>query len=156
MSFWAPAESAKPLSPPHSAWPPRPLDLRTAVITVDPARRLRDALGLPRLGGKPTRIDARRLRAAGLDPALKLSAMVLDVKGEWDAMVAEHVADPAIRQHILDNAFYQSLSTQFAGSDAYAALEHFTIFTARAISISRSSILRPPRKPLSSCRRRRA
>ena len=97
--------------------------LRTAVITVDPARRLREALGLPRLGGKPTRIDARRLRAAGLDPALKLSAMMLDVKGEWDAMVTAHVADPAIRQRILDNAFYQSLSTRFAGSDAYAALE---------------------------------
>ncbi|MGZ6228971.1 MAG: ArsA-related P-loop ATPase, partial [Candidatus Binataceae bacterium] len=97
--------------------------LRTAVITVDPARRLREALGLLRLGGKPTRIDARRLRAAGLDSALKLSAMVLDVKGEWDAMVAEHVADPAVRRRILDNAFYQSLSTRFAGSDAYAALE---------------------------------
>lgn len=97
--------------------------LRTAVITVDPARRLREALGLPRLGGRPTRIDARRLRAAGLDSALKLNAMVLDVKGEWDAMVAEHVADPAIRRRILDNAFYQSLSTRFAGSDAYAALE---------------------------------
>jgi len=97
--------------------------LRTAIITVDPARRLREALGLPRLGGKPARIDARRLRAAGLDPALKLSAMVLDVKGEWDAMVAGHVADPAIRRRILDNAFYQSLSTRFAGSDAYAALE---------------------------------
>src|ERR1700756_5620127 len=97
--------------------------LRTAIITVDPARRLREALGLPRLGGRPTRIDARRLRAAGLDPALKLSAMMLDVKGEWDAMVTEHVADPAIRRSILDNAFYQSLSTRFAGSDAYAALE---------------------------------
>jgi len=97
--------------------------LRTAVITVDPARRLREALGLPRLGGKPTRIDARRLRAAGLDPALKLSAMVLDVKGEWDAIVAEHVTDAALRRRILDNAFYRSLSTQFAGSDAYAALE---------------------------------
>ncbi|MFZ1121620.1 MAG: ArsA-related P-loop ATPase [Candidatus Binataceae bacterium] len=97
--------------------------LRTAVITVDPAWRLREALGLPRLGGKPTRIDARRLRAAGLDPALKLSAMVLDVKGEWDAIVAEHVTDAALRRRILDNAFYRSLSTQFAGSDAYAALE---------------------------------
>jgi anion-transporting ArsA/GET3 family ATPase len=97
--------------------------LRTAVITVDPARRLREALGVPRLGGKPTRIGARRLRAAALDPALKLSAMVLDVKGEWDAMVAAHVADPAVRRRILDNAFYRSLSTQFAGSDAYAALE---------------------------------
>ncbi len=97
--------------------------LRTAVITVDPARRLRDALGLPRLGGKPVRIDARRLRAAGLDPGLALSAMMLDVKGEWDAMVAGHVADPVTRRRILDNAFYRNLSTRFAGSDAYAALE---------------------------------
>jgi len=97
--------------------------LNTAVITVDPAARLRDALGLARLGGKPTRLDPRRLRAAGLDPALKLSAMVLDVKGEWDAMVAEHVSDPAARRRILDNPFYQSLSSQFAGADAYAALE---------------------------------
>jgi anion-transporting ArsA/GET3 family ATPase len=97
--------------------------MRTAVITVDPARRLREALGLARLSGKPTRIEPRRLRAAGLDPALKLSAMVLDVKGEWDAMVAGHVADASVRRHILDNAFYQSLSTRFAGSDAYAALE---------------------------------
>jgi anion-transporting ArsA/GET3 family ATPase len=98
-------------------------DLRTAVVTIDPTRRLRDALGLRRLDSKPTRIDGRRLRAAGLDPALKLSAMVLDVKGEWDAMVAGHVADPAVRRRILENSFYRSLSTQFAGSDAYAALE---------------------------------
>ena len=98
-------------------------NLPTAVITVDPTRRLRDALGLPRLGGKPTRINAQRLRAAGLDPALKLSAIALDVKGEWDAMVAEHVTDPATRRRILDNAFYRRLSTQFAGSDAYAALD---------------------------------
>ena len=97
--------------------------LRTAVITVDPARRLREALGLPRLGHRPTRIDARQLRAAGLDARLELSAMVLDVKGAWDAMVAEHVPDPATRRRILDNAFYQSLSSRFAGADAYAALE---------------------------------
>lgn len=97
--------------------------LNTAVITVDPARRLRDALGLPRLGGKPARLGPRRLRAAGLDPALRLSAMMLDVKKQWDAMVAEHVADPAARRRILDNAFYRSLSSQFAGADAYAALE---------------------------------
>jgi anion-transporting ArsA/GET3 family ATPase len=96
--------------------------LRTAVVTVDPAPRLREALGLARLGGKPTRIDARRLRAAGLDPALKLSAMVLDVRGEWDAVVMEQVAEPALRTRIFDNTFYKSLSTRFAGSDAYAAL----------------------------------
>src|SRR3984893_17741657 len=47
-----------------------PLD--TALITVDPARRLREALGLNRLGGTPTRISERALRGAGLDPALRL------------------------------------------------------------------------------------
>jgi anion-transporting ArsA/GET3 family ATPase len=98
-------------------------DLRTAIITVDPARRLREALGMPRLGAKPTRIDARRLRAAGLDPSLKLSAMMLDVKGAWDSMIAEMIADPAVRRRILDNTFYRRLSSEFAGSDAYAALE---------------------------------
>jgi anion-transporting ArsA/GET3 family ATPase len=98
-------------------------DLRTAIITVDPARRLREALGMPRLGGKPTRIGSRRLRAAGLDPSLKLSAMTLDVKGAWDSMVCDLIDDPAIRRRILDNTFYQRLSLQFAGSEAYAALE---------------------------------
>ena len=58
------------------------------MITVDPARRLRDALGLERLTAQPTRIDSRRLATAGLDPRLKLWAMVLDVKGAWDSLIA--------------------------------------------------------------------
>ena len=98
-------------------------NLRTAIITVDPARRLREALGMPRLGVKPTQIDSRRLRAAGLDPSLKLSAMMLDVKGAWDSMVTELIVDPAVRRRILENTFYRRLSSDFAGSDAYAALE---------------------------------
>jgi anion-transporting ArsA/GET3 family ATPase len=97
--------------------------LNTAVITVDPAPRLRDALGLERLGGNPTPIGARQLRAAGLDPALKLSAMMLDVKGAWDAVVERFVTDPRVRARIHDNPFYQSLTAEFAGSDAFAALQ---------------------------------
>ncbi|HKV53887.1 MAG TPA: ArsA-related P-loop ATPase, partial [Candidatus Binataceae bacterium] len=54
--------------------------LDTGLITVDPARRLRDALGLERLSARPTRLDSRRLRAAGLETSARLSAMVLDVK----------------------------------------------------------------------------
>ena len=56
-------------------------NLNTAVITVDPSERLRDALGLAQLGGQPTRIDARQLAGAGLDAHLQLSAMMLDVSG---------------------------------------------------------------------------
>jgi len=97
--------------------------LDTAVITVDPAKRLRDALGLARLGSGPTRIGRRRLLAGGLDPALKLSALVLDVKGAWDALVERFAATPAARRRILENPFYQSLAADFAGSDAFAALQ---------------------------------
>jgi anion-transporting ArsA/GET3 family ATPase len=97
--------------------------LDTGMITVDPARRLRDALGLERLTAQPTRIDARRFAAAGLEPRLKLSAMVLDVKGAWDGLVARFVETPAARERILKNPFYRSLTEQFAGAEAYAALE---------------------------------
>src|SRR5262249_52659972 len=74
------------------------LKLDAAVITVDPSRRLRDALGIARLGGHPARLASRQLAAAGLDPALRLSAMLLDVKGEWDSIVERVAADPAARK----------------------------------------------------------
>jgi anion-transporting ArsA/GET3 family ATPase len=97
--------------------------LDTAVITVDPARRLRDALGLEHLGGKPTPISAKQLRAAGIAPSNRLAAMMLDVKGAWDAVLERFVTDRASLKRILDNPFYQSLSAEFAGSEAFAALQ---------------------------------
>jgi anion-transporting ArsA/GET3 family ATPase len=97
--------------------------LNTAVITVDPSERLRDALGLAHLGGEPTRIGARQLNAAGLDRDLQLSAMMLDVSGEWDAIIKRFVTDPATRARIFDNPFYKSLTAEFAGSEAFAALQ---------------------------------
>jgi anion-transporting ArsA/GET3 family ATPase len=97
--------------------------LNTALITVDPARRLREALGLQRLSAEPTRIDRRRLRAAGLDGSIRLSAMTLDVKRTWDALVQELIESPEARRRILTNSFYHSLTQQFAGAEAYAALE---------------------------------
>ena len=98
-------------------------NLNTAVITVDPSERLRDALGLAHLGGEPTRIGARQLNAAGLDRHLQLSAMMLDVSGEWDAIIKRFVTDPATRARIFENPFYKSLTAEFAGSDAFAALQ---------------------------------
>ena len=96
--------------------------LDTAVITIDPARRLRDALGIERLSSRPSRLDGRRLRAAGLDPSLPLSAMMLDVKRTWDDMVEQFVKSPAARRRIFENSFYRNLTRQFAGAEAYAAL----------------------------------
>lgn len=97
--------------------------LKTALITVDPARRLRDALGLDQLGGKPTGLGRHRLQAAGLDPSLQLYAMVLDTKGAWDSLIERFTTDRAARDRILNNPFYRQLTGQFAGSEAYAALE---------------------------------
>jgi anion-transporting ArsA/GET3 family ATPase len=97
--------------------------LNTALITVDPARRLREALGLSRLGGTPTRLSQRALRTAGLDATLQLSAMQLDVKGAWDAMVERFAKTPESRKKILDNPFYKNLTEEYAGSEAYAALQ---------------------------------
>lgn len=97
--------------------------LNTAVITVDPSERLRDALGLARLGGQPTRIGVQQLAGAGLDSHLRLSAMMLDVSGEWDAIIKRFVTDPRTRERIFDNPFYKSLTAEFAGSEAFAALQ---------------------------------
>ncbi|MGC2491424.1 ArsA family ATPase, partial [Candidatus Binatus sp.] len=60
---------------------------------------------------------------AGLDPYLQLSAMMLDVSGAWDAIVERFVADPATRRKVFDNPFYKSLTAEFAGSEAFAALQ---------------------------------
>jgi anion-transporting ArsA/GET3 family ATPase len=97
--------------------------LNTALVTVDPARRLREALGLQRLTAQPTRLDRRRLRAAGLDGSIRLSAMMLDVKRTWDRLVHETIASAETGDRILENPFYKSLTEQFAGAEAYAALE---------------------------------
>ena len=97
--------------------------LNTAVITVDPAKRLRDALGLEHLGGQPTRIGAKQLAAAGLSKKVRLSAMMLDIKGAWDAIIERFVTDVVARRRILDNPFYRSLTAEFAGSEAFAALQ---------------------------------
>ena len=97
--------------------------LNTALITVDPARRLREALGLEQLSAVPVRLDRRRLRAAGLDSSIRLSAMMLDVKRTWDTLACEFVKSPEARRLLLENPFYRSLTQQFAGAEAYAALE---------------------------------
>ena len=97
--------------------------IETAVITVDPARRLRDALGLSGGASRPTYLDRRRLSAAGLDPELRLAVMSLDVKATWDKLVQRFIADPASQQQIFDNSFYRNLTERFTGAESYAALE---------------------------------
>jgi anion-transporting ArsA/GET3 family ATPase len=96
---------------------------RVLVCTIDPARRLANALGLTALGNVEARIPEARLAEAGLRPAGQLWAMMLDVKRTWDELVARHAPDPARRDRILGNRLYQQMSAALAGSQEYMAME---------------------------------
>ena len=90
---------------------------RTMVLTIDPARRLAQSLGLPELGNQP-----RTVQAAGFTPKGELSAMMLDMRRTFDDMVQAH-AGPDRAEQILSNPFYKTISTSFSGTQEYMAME---------------------------------
>jgi len=92
---------------------------RTVVLTIDPARRLADALGLHGAGREMGGDE----RAIPLQGTGSLTALMLDQKGAWDALVDRHAPSPEVRDRILANRFYQHLSQSFAGSQEYMAIE---------------------------------
>jgi anion-transporting ArsA/GET3 family ATPase len=96
---------------------------RAAVLTIDPARRLADSLGLPLVGGAEVVVPPELLREHGIKLAGSLSAMMLDQKGAWDSLVERHAPSAETRERILKNRFYQHLSQSFAGSQEYMAVE---------------------------------
>jgi anion-transporting ArsA/GET3 family ATPase len=87
------------------------------VLTIDPARRLAQSLGLTELDNTPREV-------AGIDRSKggRLHAMMLDMKRTFDEIVLDH-ADPQRAEQILANPFYQSLSASFAGTQEYMAME---------------------------------
>lgn len=89
---------------------------RVVVITVDPARRLAQSLGLASLDNSPRRIELPE------DVPGELHAMMLDMKRTFDEVVEEH-ADPERARQILSNPFYKALSTSFSGTQEYMAME---------------------------------
>jgi anion-transporting ArsA/GET3 family ATPase len=97
---------------------------RVAVLTIDPARRLANALGLAEIGSEERRIDTAAFTAAGLDaPRGVMTAMMLDVHQMWDDTVRRHHPDPERRERLLQNRMYQTLSSSLAGSQEYMAME---------------------------------
>lgn len=92
------------------------------VCTIDPARRLANALGVEALGNQLTRISGATFAAAGLSPRAPMDAMMLDMKHAWDELI-ERYAPADRREKILANRFYQSLSTALASSQEYVAME---------------------------------
>lgn len=92
------------------------------VCTIDPARRLANALGLNALGNAETEISTATFEQAGLTPRAPMRAMMLDMKRSWDDLIERH-APPDKREKILNNRFYKSLSSALAGSQEYVAME---------------------------------
>jgi anion-transporting ArsA/GET3 family ATPase len=93
------------------------------VLTVDPARRLAQSMGLSSLDNTPRPVPyAANSGAAGEATGGSLHAMMLDMKRTFDEIVEGH-SDPDRAAQILDNPFYQSLSSSFAGTQEYMAME---------------------------------
>jgi anion-transporting ArsA/GET3 family ATPase len=97
---------------------------QVCVLTIDPARRLAQAMGLNELDNTPRPV-------VGVDGDGSLSAMMLDMKRTFDEVVESH-SDPDRAQAILDNPFYQALSSSFAGTQEYMAMEKLGQLRAEA------------------------
>jgi len=98
--------------------------MKVAVLTIDPAKRLADSLGLPELGNEERRVDPKLFQAAGIDMnGGELWAMMLDAKATFDELVRRHAPDEETRDRILANRVYQQLSAALAGSQEYMAME---------------------------------
>jgi anion-transporting ArsA/GET3 family ATPase len=97
---------------------------RVAVLTIDPAKRLADSLGLPELGNTERQVDPALFEQLGIELGDgELWAMMLDAKATLDEMVRTHAPDAETRERILENRIYQQLSAALAGSQEYAAME---------------------------------
>jgi anion-transporting ArsA/GET3 family ATPase len=88
---------------------------KAVVVTIDPARRLADALGLEGLSNEPSPIDG--------DWPGELWAMMLDPKSTFDALVTKYSSDPDQAQRILANRFYRNISGALSGTQEYMAME---------------------------------
>ncbi len=97
---------------------------KVAVLTIDPAKRLADSLGLPELGNEERQVDPKLYAEAGVDTGGgELWAMMLDAKATFDELVRRHAPDAETRDRILSNRIYQQLSNALAGSQEYMAME---------------------------------
>ena len=96
------------------------------VLTIDPARRLAQAMGLTELDNTPRQVKGLEGMEAGTG---SLDAMMLDMKRTFDEIVVTH-ASPERAEQIFANPFYQSLSSSFSGTQEYMAMEKLGQLTA--------------------------
>jgi anion-transporting ArsA/GET3 family ATPase len=96
---------------------------RTLVMTIDPARRLANSLGLAGLDHTHRKVADATLAEAGVQAGGELWAMMLDAKQAFDEMVGRHSPSSQVRDQVLSNRIYQYLSTRLPGSQEYMAMD---------------------------------
>jgi anion-transporting ArsA/GET3 family ATPase len=96
---------------------------KVLVLTIDPARRLADALGLEEFGNVARRVPLDAYAELGVEPRGELWAAMLDTKRSWDELVLRHAPDEATAYRILDNRMYHNVTSRFVQSHDYIAME---------------------------------
>jgi anion-transporting ArsA/GET3 family ATPase len=96
--------------------------LKVAVVTIDPARRLANALGLERLGNEPHLVDPALFAPHGMEIRGELWALMLDSKRTFDELIARVAPNDRARDDVLGNRIYQELSSAVAGSQEFTAI----------------------------------
>jgi anion-transporting ArsA/GET3 family ATPase len=97
--------------------------LKVCVLTIDPAKRLADSLGLEQLGNEARKVDPALFEQQGVEIEGELWAMMLDAKATFDELVRRHAPDEESRDRVLGNRIYQQISSALAGSQEYMAME---------------------------------
>jgi len=96
---------------------------RVLCITIDPAKRLADSLGLGAMTSEEQLVAADKFARAGISVPGSLTVLMLDTKRTFDDLVTRHAPSPEARQRILDNRIYGYVSTGLAGTQSYMAME---------------------------------
>jgi anion-transporting ArsA/GET3 family ATPase len=96
---------------------------KVLVMTVDPARRLADALSVGPIGNRASRVPASAFDAVGVRPRGELWTAMLDTKAGWDELIRRHAPNAKVRQSVLSNPLYQNITSRFVHSHDYLAME---------------------------------
>jgi anion-transporting ArsA/GET3 family ATPase len=96
---------------------------RVLCLTIDPARRLAEALGLERMSSDEQQIEPGRFARSGIAMKGSLAAMMLDTKRTFDELIVKYASSPERAERLLRNKLYQTVSTSLAGTQEYMAME---------------------------------
>jgi len=96
---------------------------KTLVITIDPAKRLAQSLGLSQLDNEERMVPREHLKQSGLDPNMQLYATMLDTAASLDSLIKRISANEEQARQILNNKIYRQFTNAIAGSQEYVAME---------------------------------